>query len=118
MPAKTRHPGYEPAGYGRTLLLFLLLFVVAVVLLFAALNGQWKASEVSAWPAAIDTSSFQEPVLQIDAVADLHQLQAEQETQLNSYGWVDKGAGVAHIPIDRAIELLAEQGLPSRKSSQ
>lgn len=25
--------------------------------------------------------------------------------KINQYGWVDKNAGVAHIPIDRAIEL-------------
>lgn len=28
--------------------------------------------------------------------------------RLGSYGWVDRGAGVAHIPIDRAMELVAK----------
>jgi hypothetical protein len=38
-----------------------------------------------------------------------------QEVQrLNSYGWVDQQAGIARIPIDRAMALLAQRGLPTR----
>jgi hypothetical protein len=36
----------------------------------------------------------------------------KQEQQLNSYGWVDEKAGIAHIPIARAMDLIAKQGLP------
>lgn len=32
--------------------------------------------------------------------------------QLQGYGWVDQDAGVARVPIDRAIVLVAESGLP------
>jgi hypothetical protein len=39
-----------------------------------------------------------------------------QENQLNSYGWVDQKAGVAHIPIERAMELLVQRGIPVRSS--
>ena len=35
-----------------------------------------------------------------------------QENQLNSYGWVDEKAGVAHIPIERAMALTVQRGLP------
>ncbi|MBW7881311.1 MAG: c-type cytochrome [Caldilineaceae bacterium] len=37
---------------------------------------------------------------------------ARELAQLNGYGWVDRTAGVARIPIDRAIALVAEAGLP------
>ncbi|HVZ23631.1 MAG TPA: hypothetical protein VG871_21305 [Vicinamibacterales bacterium] len=30
---------------------------------------------------------------------------------LNSYGWVDRSRGVVHIPIERAMELVAKEGL-------
>jgi hypothetical protein len=36
-----------------------------------------------------------------------------QEKQLHSYGWVDEKAGVAHIPIERAMELTVQR-LPVR----
>jgi hypothetical protein len=32
---------------------------------------------------------------------------------LESYGWVDRQAGVVHVPIDRAIELVLKNGLPT-----
>lgn len=32
---------------------------------------------------------------------------AEKEARLNSYGWVDRQAGIAHIPIDTAMDMLA-----------
>jgi hypothetical protein len=35
-----------------------------------------------------------------------------QERHLNSYGWVDEQSGVAHIPIERAMELTVQRGLP------
>ncbi|MEZ4660841.1 MAG: c-type cytochrome domain-containing protein [Caldilineaceae bacterium] len=37
---------------------------------------------------------------------------SQEQSQLESYGWVDKANNTAHIPIARAIELVAAQGLP------
>jgi len=33
---------------------------------------------------------------------------------LNSYDWIDQKAGTVRIPIDRAMQLLAQRGLPTR----
>lgn len=44
--------------------------------------------------------------------AEVAAQRSQQNTQLESYGWVDQEAGVAHIPILRAMGLVAEQGLP------
>jgi hypothetical protein len=54
----------------------------------------------------------QRPRLQTDAPADLQQLRNREETALESYGWVDRERGVAHIPVERAMELLVARGLP------
>jgi hypothetical protein len=40
----------------------------------------------------------------------------KQNETLSSYGWVDRQAGIVHIPIDRAIELVLKKGLPSKPS--
>ena len=45
---------------------------------------------------------------------ELQQWRAAEEESLRSYGWVNKEAGIVRIPIARAMELLAERGLPSR----
>ncbi len=55
-----------------------------------------------------------QPRLQSNPRQDLLEMRAEQDAVLNSYGWVDRRAGIVHIPIGRAIELLAQRGLPSR----
>lgn len=43
----------------------------------------------------------------------LAEVRAEYEALATSYGWVDESAGIARIPIERAIELVAERGLPT-----
>jgi hypothetical protein len=112
MSANTRHPGYESGGYGRTLALLAIIFFVAIVGFVAALEGQFLASKVTQFP--VNTATFQEPVIQIDPVGDWKAYKAEQDELLNSYGWVSKATGVARIPIERAIDIIAEQGLPHR----
>ena len=42
----------------------------------------------------------------------LEQLHAQEDKLLNNYTWIDQGAGTVRIPIDRAIELIAQRGLP------
>lgn len=57
---------------------------------------------------------FPAPQLQPDEVVDLNKFSSLLEVQLNSYGWVDQKNGVAHIPIERAIDIMSQQGLPVR----
>jgi hypothetical protein len=45
---------------------------------------------------------------------DLKETQAAEEALLHSYGWVDRAAGVVHIPIQQAMELLLQRGIPVR----
>lgn len=53
------------------------------------------------------------PLLEVDERGQLGKFVMEQEKQLNTYGWVDEKAGVAHIPIERAMELTVGR-LPVR----
>ena len=52
------------------------------------------------------------PMLETNERGQFRDFLMDQENQLNSYGWVDKDAGVAHIPIERAMELIVQRGLP------
>jgi hypothetical protein len=52
------------------------------------------------------------PLLQEKPLLDLLALRAEEDQALTTYGWVDKGRGVARIPVEEAMRLLAERGLP------
>lgn len=55
------------------------------------------------------------PHLQADPAAERIQIQTQQLEQLNGYGWVDRKTGIAHIPINRAMDILARSGLPEIK---
>jgi hypothetical protein len=58
-----------------------------------------------------------EPRLQTSPVPN-RKLIVEQETQrLSTYGWVNQKSGVVRIPVDQAMKLLAERGLPARNQS-
>ena len=48
------------------------------------------------------------PRLQADPEAELVELRAREDLILESYAWVDKEAGIAQVPIGRAMELLVE----------
>jgi hypothetical protein len=52
------------------------------------------------------------PRLQIDPRRDLDALRALETSRLSSYGWVNRADGIVHIPIDRAMQLTAQRGLP------
>ncbi|WP_426752726.1 hypothetical protein [Myxococcus sp. Y35] len=62
------------------------------------------------------------PVMGRGEVADVNQrpfaledkaprLRREQQSRLERYGWVDRDAGLIHLPVERAMEqVLAEEG--------
>jgi hypothetical protein len=58
-----------------------------------------------------------EPRLQGDPAADLVRVKQEELERLNTYGWMDREHKIAHIPIERAMDLLARDGLPARGGS-
>jgi hypothetical protein len=42
-------------------------------------------------------------------IENLKTLRAEADKALTTYGWIDKNKGVAHIPIERAMELTVAE---------
>ena len=63
-----------------------------------------------------DPGLYPGPRLQEAPERDMAQMRLEVNRRLGSYGWVDQQEGIAHIPIDRALAIVAEQGLPSRSN--
>jgi mono/diheme cytochrome c family protein len=102
-----------------------LALVVVVVAAYLALGGLFAyladraASEDAAVPPLARTAQIpSEPRLQVAPPEDLAQMRATEQARLGSYGWVDQNANVAHIPIERAMELIAQRGLPTAGTAQ
>lgn len=51
------------------------------------------------------------PVLQLNPAADLRKFRAQEDAQLDSYGWVDRARGIARIPIAQAMQDVASRGI-------
>jgi hypothetical protein len=45
----------------------------------------------------------------------LNDFRAGEKRELEGYGWVDRQNGVVRIPVERAMTLLLERGLPNNE---
>jgi len=129
------HGSYErqdlqPSG----ILYFLLTIVVGIVIcvivlkgLFGALDRREKAAQPPVNPLVTNVpedtrhiapgypqSAFPNPKLEEDERGQLNGIRLTEDQTLDSYGWVDEKAGTVHIPIERAMDLLVQRGLPLR----
>ncbi|HEY2101788.1 MAG TPA: hypothetical protein VGH08_00900 [Chthoniobacterales bacterium] len=81
--------------------------------LFAFFKRQHPSAE-SPSRIAVPHPIAPEPRLQENPTTDFDRFRATEEAKLNSYGWVDKERNVIRIPIERAMDLIAQRGLPVR----
>ena len=80
---------------------------------FAA-REQEASSPPAPMAAANPLKEPPEPRLQRTPVADLKTIRKDEDALIRSYGWVDPDKGIVRIPVDRAMDLVLKEGLPSR----
>lgn len=93
------------------------IVLVVVGLVFAAAWWVWQAQQRYSQPVTRFnpyTDQPPPPRLQQHPQQDLAELRRREEALLSTYGWIDRDAGVIRIPIDRAMQVMVEQGLPFR----
>ncbi len=59
-----------------------------------------------------DLKPFPAPKLQADPTSDLIKFKADQLARLNSFWWADQKAGLVHVPIEQAIDMLVKNPAP------
>ena len=106
-------------GFGAGLLLVAVAIHVAIWLLFGYFEGREAQPVQVDYPLAVGEGNRlpPEPRLQTNPREDLRDLRAKEDAILESYGWVDRNAGVVRIPIDEAMKLTVQRGLPSRREA-
>jgi hypothetical protein len=130
--------GYERSDIGAAgVLYFLLGLLVAGLFIFFLVDGIYsyldKRSEAEQAPinplvtnAPADTrrvprdypqGAFPNPKLEEDERGQLNGIRLKEEQTLATYDYIDKNAGTVRIPIDRAMDLIAQRGLPVRAQS-
>lgn len=101
-----------------------LVLLVALALLVVYAATRFLASQVPS--AAKQTADIQPthtttgPQVTAEQPLLLRELRQSEQQRLTNYQWIDEPAGIARIPIDRAMDILAKQGLPKgeRKSEE
>ena len=118
--AKYEHTDIDPSvGYK-----FALWLGVSMLISFGMVYGAFRLFESQeraagrqavAYPlAAGQQLEPPTPNLQRQPFKDIYLLRQGETEKLTSYGWVDKGDGITHIPIDRAMEVMLQRGFPAR----
>lgn len=96
----------------------LVLLCVAAALLASGLFGSLERAEQARQRAPHPMAERGEPApgpqLLANPARALAQYQREQRERVESYAWIDADAGVVRLPLERALELVLEEGLPSR----
>jgi len=123
--SSTDNPGHETTdAKAKPIALFLLGLATAVflaMLLMAWLLDLFQlqvAQQGPTPPGLTDQEQIPpEPRLQAYPAADLHRLRVREEEQLRSYAWIDEATGIMRIPVDRAMDIIAENGLPNRSQA-
>jgi hypothetical protein len=81
---------------------------IACALLAAALMLRERGPAANTPPQPFQgTTPLLQPAPQPDRAAYF----AEKHRLLDSYGWVDRQAGIARIPLDEAMKLVAARGM-------
>ena len=129
----SNHDGYEHEDLSPTGVLYFMagLAVITVIIYFIVfgmyrfLDTYEKAHQPAMSPMVTprvdtrvvtdaETQVFPQPRLEKDEGTNLRESIEDQDRKLATYDWVDKDKGVVQIPIDRAMELIVERGLPVR----
>lgn len=82
--------------------------IVAIVLLAALLSAWLTSAGGPARSGPTDTPPSAAKLLESDPLAAREAFEREKQQKLHSYGWVDRDRGIAHIPIERAMQMLAQ----------
>jgi hypothetical protein len=54
-----------------------------------------------------------DPQLQAHAAQDMRDWRAAEDRAMHQYAWIDPDKGIVQIPVDRALDLIAQRGLPA-----
>jgi hypothetical protein len=101
------HTGRVAAALGG-----LALVIVACAGAVYFLAGAWDAPLAGA--SAPETVRIPEPQLEAAPQIDRSRYFTEKEALLERYEWIDRAHGVARIPIDAAMAIVAAEGASKR----
>lgn len=107
-------------GYGLGLLIVAVIVHVFLWWLQGTYARQNERAQTQVYPMAAGQQDRlpPSPRFQENPQQELLDLRAKHEELLNGYGWVNKESGIARIPIEDAMKMVVERGLPTREAAK
>jgi hypothetical protein len=101
--------------FGLGMLLLILVFMFGLTGLFLFLSSR-EAALNPAPPSSFTVRGERQPPqprLQPFPARDMREMRAAEDQAMQQYGWVDPDKGTVRIPVARAMDLIAQRGLPA-----
>ena len=125
IPSKAAAAGHELSDLNpKGIALFAVALAVIIALVFGTayvmsqlfLKSAVRSQTIPS-PLSYTGEPAPEPSLEVNPGGDLKTMRADEDKILKSYAWMDQEKNIVRIPIDRAIDILAERGLSVRAQS-
>jgi hypothetical protein len=100
--------------FGLSMSLLIVIFLFGLWGVFEYLKNREAELGLPLSPAAMVSGQKlpPEPRLQRHAAQDMRDWRAAEDRALHQYAWLDPDKGIVRIPVDRAMDLIAQRGLP------
>lgn len=124
LPPELAHDDREVNVHTLTRYILIIAGLTGLAMLVAwYLDQGFTASERAAHTPPLPMATAQptaprEPRLQRLPRVGLQAFERAQRAELDRYGWVDQEEGIVQIPIERAMDLAVERGLPAREEGK
>ena len=111
----------DEIAYGKVIavgVVSLAIFAASVVWASVILSHETKKNEQATGATHRPARITEEEIGIVDQVPfsvdkRLDRWRAEHAARLNGYGWTDRTKGIAHVPIEHALEAVAGGALPA-----
>jgi len=130
-PQTGNHGGYEHQDLSpRGVLYFMIGLAVVIIVIYFIVFGMYHfldtynhANQLPMSPMVApeadtrtvtdsETQAFPQPRLEKSERTELREFIEDEDRKLATYNWIDKDKGIVQIPIERAMDLIVERGLP------
>ena len=132
MAANNPHAGDEPRNphvhhepgdvnalaltkFGLAMAALIVVFLFGLWGVFEHLKNREAEVDLPLSPSAMVNTQKQppEPRLQRYPARDMRDLRSAEDKILHQYAWIDPDKGIVRIPVERAMDLIAQRGLPA-----
>jgi hypothetical protein len=110
-----RIPARTVVGFAIVLTIVAIVAMVLMVVFFRRLEGRAeKRDDAAIASAGLEFKRDKVPPLprlQVYPVQHWNDFRDAEKERLSTYGWMDRATGSVHVPIERAMDLIAVRGV-------